>query len=180
MWGKISKYYPPWLELIPPLLLYMAFAFTYANYPALPGQFPTHFGLSGLPDAWQPKSFGSVYLSLMMGTIVWLSLVLLNFFFIVNPDDPGKYINISPRQKEQLGTERLEAIRRTTARGMIIINLTITAMISILHYESIKTALGLQNGHGYIVLFFAAALLIESIGLTVKTIRMTFTPKTKH
>lgn len=177
MWAKINTYYPPWLELIPPLLLCLAFAYTISNYPALPGQFPTHFGISGLPDAWKPKGFWPVYLDLMIGTVVWISLLLMNYFFIIKPDDPGKYINISQRQKEQLGPAKLEAIRRTTARGIIIINLTITAMISILHFESIKTALGLQNSLSFMIHVFGAALLIEAIGLTIKTIGMTFTPK---
>ncbi len=177
MWEKISNYYPPWLEYIAPLLLGAALIYTYSVYPELPGQFPTHFDLYGVPDAWQPKSFGSVYLALIIGTLVWLSLVMLNYFLIIKPDDPGKFINITPRQKEQLGPAGLEAIRRITARGMIMINITMAAMISSLHYQSIQTALGLQADHSYVILIFGAALLIESIWLTVKTLRMTWTPR---
>ncbi|MEN6326762.1 MAG: DUF1648 domain-containing protein [Syntrophomonas sp.] len=177
MWEKIKTCYPPWLEFIAPLLLGAAFIYTYSVYPELPARFPTHFGILGLPDAWQPKSFGTVYLALIIGTLVWLPLVLLNYFFIIKPDDPGKFINVTPRQKEQLGPAGLEAIRRITARGMIMINITMAAMISTLHYQSIQTALGLQTGHGYAVHIFGAALLIESIWLTVKTLRMTLTPR---
>ena len=54
-------------------------------------------------------------------------------------------------------------------------NLTLAAMIATLQYGSINVALGRQESLGLTALFFAASVLIEAIGLTVKTISMTFT-----
>ncbi len=178
MWEKINRYYPAWLELIPVLMLGFVWFYTAAHYAALPDQMPTHFGLSGQPDDWSTKGLGSVYLPLIILTAVWIGMALMNYFFIIKPDDPGKYINISKQQKEKLGPKQVEAIRITTARGMIVVNLTMVAMIATIQYGSINTALGLQKGLGWSVNIFGIALLIEAIGLSIKTVGMTFTTKT--
>lgn len=179
MWEKIVRFYPPWLELIPVVLLIFAFGYSAANYPLLPEQVPTHFGFAGTPDAWRAKGFASVYLPPVMAAIIWLSMALMNYFLIMGPEDPGKCINLPQRQKEQLGPAKLEAIRTTTARGMMLINLTVIATITILQYGSINTALGLQKGLGIIAAILALVIIAESIGLTVKTIAMTFNGKKK-
>ena len=177
---KIQRFYPPWLELIPPFLLAFVLAYTVYNYALLPEMMPTHFGLSGRADDWSHKDFWSVYLSLIIGAVVWFSVLMINYFLIMKPDDPGKYINLSPQQKVKLGPVQLEYIRTITARGMFIINLTMAAMIATLQYGSINTALGIQKGLGWSVAVFGLALFVESIWLTVKTVSATFTPKTKR
>lgn len=177
MWEKIGRFYPPWLELIPVMLLIFAFCYSYANYPLLSDQVPTHFGLAGTPDAWAPKSFASVYLAPVIVTIVWLSMTLMNYFLIMLPEDPGKCINLPQNKKEELGPERMESIRTITARGLFLLNLTVAAMIAALQYGSINTALGLQNGLGVIANVFAVVIIVEAVGLSVKTIAMTYNRK---
>ncbi len=174
MFNKIKTYYPPCLELIPIILLVFAFTYTAEYYPLLPEQVPTHFGLYGTPDAWSEKGLWAVYVMPLIGAIVWLSMILINWFFIIWPEDPGRYINLPRRQKEKLGLERLEAIRTTTARGMMLLNFTLAAMIAAFQYGSINIALGRQQSLGLTAAVFTAAILIEAIGLTVKTISMTF------
>ena len=180
MWEKIQRFYPPWLELIPPFLLAFALAYTASNYAFLPEMMPTHFGLAGVADDWSTKGFWSVYLALVIGVLVWLSMFLMNYFLIIKPDDPSKYINLSQQQKVKLGPAQLEYIRTITARGMIIINLTLAAMITTLQYGSINTSLGLQKGLGWSVDMFGLALLVESIWLTIKTVSATFTTTTRR
>lgn len=174
MGNKIRAFYPPALEFIPVILLVFAFTYTAQYYPLLPEQVPTHFGLFGAPDAWSEKGFWTVYVMPLVGAIVWLSMMLMNIFLIIQPDDPGRYINLPQRQKDKLGRERLEAIRTTTARGIMLLNLTLAAMITVFQYGSINIALGRQESLGLTAAVFAAAILIEAIGLTVKTISMTF------
>lgn len=178
MWKKINYCYPSWLELIPFLLFTFVFAYTALRYAQLPGKIPTHFNFSGLPDDWKTKGFWSVYLGPVIGAAVWFSMEIMNYFFIIKPDDPGKYINLTKQQKEKLGPEQLESIRKFTARGMIMINITLAALITVLQYGAINTAMGLQKGLGFTVSIFAGALFIESIWLTFKTISMTSTLKT--
>ncbi|MEN6350399.1 MAG: DUF1648 domain-containing protein [Syntrophomonas sp.] len=180
MWRKIDNYYPPWLELISVLLLVFAFAYTFSNYELLPESIPTHFGLSGHPDSWSPKGFWSIYMLPVIGTAICLSMAIMNFFLIIKPADPGKVVNLTKQQKEKLGPEQLESIRRFTAQGMIMINLTLAALFTVLQYELIKTALGLQQGLGISSHILVGALLIESIWLTVKTMSMTSTLKKRR
>lgn len=179
MWKRIQRFYPPWFELLPPFLLAFALAYTAYNYALLPANIPTHFGFTGQADDWSSKGFWSVYLSLIIGALVCLPMSLMNYFLIIKPDDPGKYINLSQQQKVKLGPAQLEYIRTITARGMLIINLTVAAMIVTLQYGSINIALGIQKGLGWSVNIFGLALLVESLWLTVKTVSATFT-STKH
>ncbi len=178
MWAKISRFYPPWLELIPVLLLGFAFAYTAMHYAALPEQMPTHFGISGQPDDWSTRGFVSVYLPLVIGLLVWLSMILINYFSIIKPEDPGKYINLPKQQKEKMGPEQMEAIRTVNARGMIVINITVTAMITVIQYGAINAALGIWKGLGWGVGILAAILVAESIWLAIKSISMSFTSNT--
>lgn len=177
MWQRIERLYPPWMELIAPFLLVFVWAYSAAHYAALPNMMPTHFGMAGTADDWSPKGFWSVYLSLVIGTLVWLSMVLTNYFLIIKPEDPGKYVNLTKQQKVKLGPEGLEYIRTITARGMMAVNLTVAGLIAVLQYGSINTALGLQKGLGWSTHIFAIALLIECIWLTWKTLSATFAAK---
>lgn len=180
MWSRINEYYPPWLEIIPAVCWGFALYYTYAHFALLPDQIPTHFGISGLPDDWSAKGFWSVYMIPVLGVIIWLSMAIMNYYFLIRPVDPGKFINLTCRQKEILGPEKLESIRIFTARGMVLLNLTMAAMLVIVQYGFINTALGIQKGLSFTVDVFAIALLAETIGLTVKLVSMTSTLKSRR
>jgi uncharacterized membrane protein len=61
MLQKIARIYPPVLELIPLLLLFLAFYLTFINYPNLPDRIPSHFNIQGLPDGWGSKEEILIY-----------------------------------------------------------------------------------------------------------------------
>ena len=67
-----------WL-LYPAALLILAGCFAYGAtiYDSLPDTVPTHWGGSGQPDAWAEKSFGSVFLPLLIGAGLILFLALI-------------------------------------------------------------------------------------------------------
>lgn len=46
---------------LPLVLIAVMFLVGIVMYPQLPETIPTHWGLSGAPDAWSAKSFGSVF-----------------------------------------------------------------------------------------------------------------------
>ena len=96
---RIQKFYPVWLELIPPLLLGFVIAYTAYNYALLPAMMPTHFGLTGMADGWSPKGFWSVYLPLVIGILVWLPMSLINYFYY-QTGRSGKYMSMSQREKD--------------------------------------------------------------------------------
>lgn len=169
MWEKISRFYPPWLDLFCLVCLGFMWVYTAARYGMMAEQIPTHFGFSGTPDAWSAKSFSSVFMLLILGTIVWLSMFLTNYFLIIKPEDPRKYINLPRGRKEALSTEQIEAIRRVAVLGMALINLTVVLMFAVIQYGMVNSALGMQNGLGWGVNVLVGILLIEAAWLTWKT-----------
>jgi len=79
---------PPPNPLLPALTIAVgvacgtfAIAYAWSHYDALPASVPTHFGISGEPDAWRPKSIPTVMLLPMMvlllavglGGMAWLT-----------------------------------------------------------------------------------------------------------
>lgn len=52
----------------------IAVAYAWAHYPEMPAIVPTHFGLSGRPDAWSPRSFRSVMLLPVMSLVMPVAL----------------------------------------------------------------------------------------------------------
>ncbi|MDD4775088.1 MAG: DUF1648 domain-containing protein [Syntrophomonas sp.] len=175
MWAKITRYYPPWLDLIGLLLLSTAFSYVRAHYDQLPATIPTHFGGSGLPDAWNAKSWWTVYGTLVIGLAIYLSMVILNVFFIIRPDDPARILNIPKSSKEMLGPERLEAIRAFTVRAMVALNLILAAMFAYLGYGMTGVALGVITSLGPLMWVFTALILMASLYMTIGVITMSST-----
>ena len=169
MWAKISRFYPPWLDVICVICLGFIWLYTAVRYGLMADQIPTHFGFSGTPDAWSSKSFGSVFMLLLIGTIVWMAMFLINYFLIIKPEDPRKYINLPQGRKDAMSLEEVEALRRITVQGMAIINLTVVLMFVFIQYGMVNSALGLQNGLGWGVNVLVGILLIETAWLTWKT-----------
>lgn len=175
MWEKINRYYPPWLDILPLILFAMVFNYINSHYNLLPDRIPTHFGVSGEPDAWSSKSIWSVYGILIIGFAVYISMALINIFLLISPDDPKKVINISEREKEKLGPMRLEEIRAFSVKNLLVLNLLIAIMTTYMAYEATNTALGLSKGLGNIMWGFFAAIMIASLYFTVKVLLMTST-----
>ena len=56
----------------------IALGYAWMHYASLPAHVPTHFGVSGRPDAWSPRSFGSVMMlplaTLLMGLAIGVTV----------------------------------------------------------------------------------------------------------
>ena len=66
-----------WLLALGPLLILLAAAVILAqNWDRLPSRFPVHWGIEGQPDRWARKSFGGVFLPLIIGAGVALAVLL--------------------------------------------------------------------------------------------------------
>lgn len=179
MWQKVKKFYPPWLELLPLLLIVFALTYTHINYPHLPAKVPAHFGANGLPDSWSAKSFVSVYFLPLLGLATCGLMLGLNWFMIMRPDDPRAVVNLLESEKDALGPKRLEALRTFTARALWVINTEAAALVAFLAYGSIQVALGQQTGLGWGVWVFLGLFMASSLGLTVQTFRLATPPKRK-
>ncbi len=175
LWSKINRYYPPWLDLLGVLLLTTAFSYVRVHYDQLPAAIPTHFGITGLPDAWRDKSLWTVYGTLGIGLAIYVSMVMINILLIIRPDNPAKIVNIPQHDKDLLGPERLEAIRTFTVRSLVGLNLILAAMFAYLGYGSVNIAMGISPGLGPIMWLFVALILVTSLYMTVRVLTMSST-----
>jgi uncharacterized membrane protein len=48
-------------------------------YPSMPARFPTHWGISGAPNAWATKSFGSVFLMPLIALGIYALLIVVPY-----------------------------------------------------------------------------------------------------
>ena len=142
MWKKISKYYPPWLEFIPMLLVFSIFFYTFYYYGKLPEVIPTHFNAAGTPDSWGPK--GTIIILPVLSFGIYAMDFLIKYFLIIKPEDPSKVVNLSEKRKALLGKERLEKIRTIAVRSMWAIDTLVAMLFLFIIDTTIKTALGEQ------------------------------------
>lgn len=64
-----------WLGQVGPfVLLAVAAAVLAANWGRIPERFPSHWGIDGKPDGWSTRSFGGVFMPLVMGAMMCLLL----------------------------------------------------------------------------------------------------------
>ena len=87
-----------WLMIIL-ALVFMAFSLCYpwVNYDRLPERIPTHFDLTGEPDAWSEKSLGQLLLGPLITNVTWLMMVLV-VWWMLKVEDPRRVIN-GPKEK---------------------------------------------------------------------------------
>ncbi len=174
MGERISKYYPLWLELIPILLLSLAWFYTIDKYPLLPDIIPTHFDFFGLPDAWHDKSMLNVYAMLIIATVCWFSIFVLNYYLLIKPDDPQRLINVSAKRRAAMSKDQLEAIREQGIFLMVATNICLVFLFVELNFEIIRISLGLQSSLSiFFYLFLGTVLLIPGY-FAVRIMRLSY------
>jgi len=135
----------------------LGFAYAAVAYAALPARIPTHFGFSGVPDAWSDKSFGSVLLLPLLGVIQGFGLGLMCVLVshakrAVRLGDDGTSL------RAQL------AFRRAVTRFLCGITWIVSLMLVLVTIFSIRTAQGLSAGLPRAVLVLAGLLLLGALG----------------
>lgn len=172
VWQKLAEHYPLWWEWVVLILIVFSFWYPAAHYAELPAQIPTHFGASGLPDAWSPKSPVSVYLAPLILVGTYILMTALNVWFALAPD-PRKLINLPKKRLEKMTPEQVESIRGETIKGLFVLKFLLAAMSADLSYESTRVALGLQNGLNPVWLWsFFGAIMIYSLYFTVRLLKL--------
>ncbi len=172
MWEKINKYYPAWWELLLLFLLFLSFWYPYVHYAEMPARIPTHFGASGLPDAWSPKNPANVFLAPVIMAVIYCFTTGLTLW-MASVSDPKKIINASRRELERMSPERAELIRRVTLQGLFATKALIVGMAAYLAWASTQVALGKMAGLGWFMWVFVVGIMVASLYLTVRTIKLT-------
>ena len=173
MWQKLSRCYPPQLELVSLFLVVLAFYIALSNYLALPDTIPTHFDAQGIPDDWSGK--GMTFLSPLVNVVIFLSLTLFNFWFaLVN--DPKRFINLPKKRKEALTKAQGETLRVALNRCLFVLKILILGLLTYLTWQMVEIALGSADSLGLFFWFFIGALLILAGYMVWKSLRLTKTP----
>ena len=135
----------------------LGLAYAAASYPALPERIPTHFGITGTPDAWSEKSFASVLLLPVMGVIQGLGLGLMCFLVAhakraVRLGDGGASLHAQ------------HAFRRAMTRFVCGITALTSLLLLLATVFSIRTGLGQSSGIPWAVLGLAGVLVLGALG----------------
>lgn len=141
LWSRLNQFYPVWLEAVLVALLVLAFRFPLAHYAAMPPRVPTHYGFSGLPDAWADKNLGIFLLGPLMAVVTYFLLTILSCWMVL-VDDPKKVINAPKQRLAAMSEERAERVRRATLAFLFAIKFVLVAMLTYSSYAETMVALG--------------------------------------
>jgi uncharacterized membrane protein len=133
---------------------------TWRLYPLLPERIPTHFGITGAPDAWSQRSLASALMLPLLTLVVGIGLggmawLLAGAKRSLRAGDQGVSL------KAQL------ASRRATSRFLSGVTLITVAMMAILSVGSIRVALGQAQGLPMAGMILVGILVLYALGGTV-------------
>ena len=150
--------YRAWLVWIPEYValvaLFLMGLITYEGLQVLPARIPTHFGASGLPDGWGPKS--TFFLLPAIGLVLYLGITLAQRF----PRRFNYPARLTEENRERLASLMLALLRWTKCE--------ILALFGYLQLVTVLVATRRASGLGVIPMFtFIGVLLSTSILFTV-------------
>lgn len=119
-------------------------------YGDLPGEIPTHFDGSGLPDGYGSK--GTLLLFPVIGFVLYFLLTIISFF----PHIFNFPVKITP--------QNAEIQYRLAIRLLRILKTLILVMFSFICYQTIKTAMGSSVGLGNV---FLPVFLLITFGVII-------------
>jgi uncharacterized membrane protein len=137
-----------------------AIAHAWSAYGALPASIPTHFGISGEPDAWTPKSPASVMLLPVMVLVMGVGLGGLTWL--------TAHAKRALRRSDQGASLAAQLrFRRAMTRFLSGVSLFTSAMMTALSYSVIEVGLGRATGLGRWQMALTGVLLVYAVGGTV-------------
>jgi len=113
------------------------FAIAYAamHYHELPERVPTHFGISGRPDAWRPKSFWTVML-LPLFTLVMGAGLPVMAYLVARAKRAVRY------PQTHISAEAQRRFRQAMTRFLSCIAVVVTGMLLMMSIDSVRVGLG--------------------------------------
>jgi uncharacterized membrane protein len=131
--------------------------YAWSRYSELPAMLATHFGLSGRPDAWRPRSFYSVMLLPIMNLILGAGIAGMAYLIggakrAVRRDDGG--VSFAAQQR----------FRRIMASFLALVSMLVTGMLTVLSYSSLQVALKEREALPPALMFLGGAVVLVSLG----------------
>ena len=131
------------------------FAISYAamHYHELPARVPTHFGPSGRPDAWRPKSFWTVMLLPLFTLIMGVGMAGMAFL-VARAKRAIRF------PQTQISVEAQRRFRQAMTRYLSFMAVVVTGMLMMMSIDSIRVGLGRAEG-------LSPAAMVLGIGVAV-------------
>ncbi len=175
MWQKLSRCYPPILELVPIFLLVLAIVIAFSNYSALPERIPIDFNSQGIAEDWANKNM--IFLYPGLGVFIYVLFTTLNVWFAVTKN-PKSLINMPKKWKDSLSDSQTEELRVILNRYLFILKVVIQVLMLYLLYASIEVALERMSHIGGTVFTLITLAILVVVSLMVwKLVRITKMPK---
>lgn len=123
------------------------------NQTDMPAQVPTHFGFSGRPDAWGPKS-----------RLLLLPLVAIGLFIVLTvASHIQSFINL-PITVDRDSPE----VQRLLRSMSITLKMVVLLTFACIEWSQVQTALGLASGLGRLFLPMALAAVFLPLGIYLR------------
>jgi uncharacterized membrane protein len=144
----------------------IAVSYAAMHYGDLPERVPTHFGPSGLPDAWRPKSFWTVMLSPLLTLVLGVGL--------------GGAVILTSRAKRairfpqtRLSMEAQRRFRRAFTRFLALISLLTSVMLTWMSISATRVGMGISRSLSYVPMALTLCLVVVALaGMLYIAIRM--------
>ena len=149
--NKIVKKYSI-LCAIPLVITLLVCIYTASKYNSMPDIIPTHWGISGEPDAYSQKSFftvfGVIFMSILAGLIIYFSSIL------------------SLKTRAKLNTDNVNESKKLHLdylNKMSITFLLLNLSIALLFIESLIAMVNSSNLNLFTMIFATTLLIVSSI-----------------
>jgi uncharacterized membrane protein len=134
-----------------------AIVYAWTQYDMLPQKVPTHFGFSGTPDAWRPKTFFTVMLLPMMSLVMGVGMGGMACLI-------GQAKRAIRARDQGVSFEAQQRFRSVMANFLAVIALMVTGMLTLLSYGSIRVGLGQSQALPPAMMILNPVLLVFAIG----------------
>ncbi len=138
--------------------------FALLQYGNLPDRIQTHFGLSGIPDAFNDKSVGAFFLPFFIGAVLTVGLSAL-YRHPRYTNIPGTLLLdlLKPDGRKQV----VWMIRHRLVLTMVFVN----ALVAYLTIATVQTALGFTTGlNPWIMFGLIGLLLLETLVYSIASV----------
>jgi uncharacterized membrane protein len=135
----------------------MAVGYAWWNFAEMPASIPTHFGASGRPDAWSPRSFRSVMLLPILALVMCPMLGVMACLTA----RAKRAIRQSDRGVSFDAQIRFRRAMTLFLSGTVVL---VTVMLTTMSIDSVRVALGRAEGLSLVGMVAAVVLVVYALG----------------
>ena len=148
---------PYWATMIGLVAGLLLISDAWIHFKQLPPMVPTHFGATGKPDGWRPKSFSTVMLLPITTLILGVGLGGMSYLIsqakrAIRYDDRG------------VSFEAQQRFRRAMANFLAVISILVTGLLSLMAHASIRVGMGEAQALPPAMMILTIVLVVFALG----------------